>query len=56
MYHVDTFVSTVSGATASFDGCIVNGALLVDLTTGAVVNDSVSTSRIEGTLVNVEGA
>lgn len=55
-YHVDTFVASASGATASFAGCIVDGAHLVDVTTGAVVNDNVSTSRIEGALVNVEGA
>jgi hypothetical protein len=55
-YHVDTAVSSASESTASFSGCIVDGARLVDTTTGAVVNDKVTTSRIEGTLVAVDSA
>jgi hypothetical protein len=54
-YHVDTKVSSVSDATAAFSGCIVDGGRVVDSETGAVINDKVSTSRIQGSLVNVEG-
>jgi hypothetical protein len=52
-YHVDTTVSSASTSAASFSGCIVDGARLVDAMTGAVVNDKVTTSRIEGTLIAV---
>jgi hypothetical protein len=54
-YHVDTTVSSVSGDSASFAGCVVDGARLVDSATGQVLNDKVSTSRISGTLMHVEG-
>jgi hypothetical protein len=54
-YHVDTRVSSVVDATAAFSGCIVDGGRVVDADTGAVINDKVSTSRIQGSLVNVEG-
>ena len=49
-YHVDTSVTDVASGRASFVGCIVDGALLVNAATGEVVNDKVSTSRIAGDL------
>ena len=50
-YHVDTNVSISDGQSAQFEGCIVDGARLVNDTSGEVVNDKVTTSRIRGTLI-----
>jgi hypothetical protein len=56
VYHVDTTVDAINGDSASFEGCVVDGARLVDSKSGQVLNDKVSTSRIEGTLARSEGA
>lgn len=55
-YHVDTTVNSISGDSASFAGCVVDGARLIDSKTGQVLNDKVSTSRINGTLIRIDGA
>jgi hypothetical protein len=55
-YHIDTTVSSVSDGTAAFSGCIVDGGRLVDKRTGTVLNDKVTTSRIQGSLVLDGGA
>jgi hypothetical protein len=55
-YHVDTTVTSASNDAATFSGCIVDGARLVDSHTGAVLNDKVTTSRIQGSLVLDGGA
>jgi hypothetical protein len=55
-YHIETPVTSVTGGSATFAGCIVDGSRLVDSHTGQVLNDEVSTSRISGTMVDDAGA
>lgn len=55
-YSVSTSVAAVSGSTATFSGCIVDGARVVVASTGQVVDDKVSTSSITGSMVLVDGA
>ena len=49
-------MASVTGADASFSGCIVDGGRLVVAATGQVVDDKVTTSRISGSMVLVDGA
>ena len=55
-YRVELNVTTVSGSSAEFEGCVVDGAQVVDEKSGQVVNNAVTTSRLRGTLVQSSGA
>jgi hypothetical protein len=55
-YHIDTTVTSATTAAASFSGCIVDGARLIDSRSGAVLNDKVTTTRIQGSMVLADGA
>jgi hypothetical protein len=50
-YSVSTTVTSASGTEASFSGCIVDGGRLVVATSGEVVDDKVTTSRVSGSMV-----
>ena len=52
-YRVELNVTTVTSSSAEFEGCVVDGAQVIDSKSGQVVNDVVTTSRPSGTLVQV---
>ncbi len=55
-YSVTATIGGVDAQVATFTGCIVDGALLVDSATGQVQNDAVSTSSITGVLAMDNGS
>ena len=54
-YRVELSVTTASRSSAEFEGCVVDGAQVIDSKSGQVVNSAVTTSRLSGTLVQASG-